>query len=179
MKTKFITILLVAFTLFSCKQEKKSADADVKKDEVSNVFQVVFELNVNIDDHFRIYYTEDGSINFNEEHCVWADIKGSPETQKVVFNLPENTIPTQIRWDLGVNKNQEDMVIKSFNMSYLGKTFEAKGPLFFKYFRPNPLSTTVIVDKGIVKNMKKGDVYVGPSFYPAVPLAEEIQKLIK
>ena len=178
MKTKFITILLVAFTLFSCKQEKKPADADVKKEEVSNVFQVVFELSVTKDDHFRIYYTEDGSINFNEEHCVWADIKGSPETQKVVFNLPENTIPTQIRWDLGVNKDQENMVLKSFKMSYLDKSFEAKVPMFFKYFRPNLECTTLDVEKGIVIPMKKGDKYTGPSFYPELPLADEIKKLV-
>jgi hypothetical protein len=118
-------------------------------------------------------------MNFSEENSVWVEIKGKPEQQEVVFNLPDNTIPTQLRLDLGVNKDQEEMEIKNFKMDYMGKTFEVHGANFFTYFSPNLECTTIDRARYTIKPIKKEKGYFGPSFYPEPLVAQEISKLVR
>ena len=179
MKTKFLTSLMIILSLFSCKQETKKQDTNVVNTEVSKTFKVTLDVKVNKNDTFHLFYTEDGSINFKEESSVWVELKGSPEYQKVVFNLPENTIPTQMRIDFGINKEQDDIIIKNFKMDYLGKTFEAPGSLFFNYFRPNELVVAIDATTNTIKPIKKEGQAYGPSFYPQDALSDQIKKLVK
>ena len=180
MKTKFTFVTLVALVLFSCKQESKKAETDTKKAEFSKIFKVTLDVKVNKDDTFHLFYTEDGSINFSEESSLWVELKGNPENQQVVFNLHENTIPTQMRIDFGINKGQDDMIIKNYKMEYAGKTFNAAGPQFFNLFRPNELVALVEASTGAIKPIKKeGQTYFGPSFYPKEELAKQIEILVK
>lgn len=179
MKTKFILSVVIAFVLFSCKQEAKPTESKDKNEEVSKVFKVTLDVKVNKDDTFHLFYTEDGSINFAEESSVWVELKGNPESQQVVFSLPENTIPTQMRIDFGINKNQDDMIIRNFKMDFAGKTFEAPGAQFFKYFRPNDLVVAIDAATGAIKPIKKEGQGYGPSFYPQEELAKEIESLVK
>ena len=106
-------------------------------------------------------------------------VKGSENSQTVVFNLPEEVIPTNLRIDFGHSQDQEAMTINNFKMTYAGKTFEAPGATFFKYFRPNEECTEVDKVKALVIPVKKEGKYFGPSFYPEITLGEEIGKLVK
>lgn len=181
MRTKFIASLLVASALFSCNnKETKPAEAQAKKEEVSQDFKVTLDVNVSKDDSFHLYYTEDGSTNFTEESSVWAEFKAKPNSnQTIVFKLPENTIPTQMRLDFGVNKDQENIQINNFTMEYAGKSFNAAGMKFFNYFTPNLENTKVDKEKGLIIPVKGKDQYFGPSFYPMPDLAKEIAVLAK
>ena len=179
MKVKFIASLFVLLTIFSCKKETKSIGTEVKKEEVSNNFKVTLDAKVKKDDSFHVYYTEDGSTNFTEESSVWFEFKGSDESQKIVFNLPDNTIPTQLRLDFGVNKDQEDIIINSFKMEYQGKVYEVPGTQFFTLFVNNPESCTIDSAKATIKPINNKERYLGPFFYPIDILKKEIEKLVK
>ena len=178
MKTKIAITFLFIMALVSCKKEEKTAEPEVKK-EVSTLFKVTLDVNVKKDDSFHLFYTEDGSSNFTEESSVWVEFKGSPNDQSVTFNLPENTIPTNLRLDFGVNKEQEEMTIKNFKMEYAGKISEAQGANFFNLFGPNEAITKVDKEKGLIIPVKDQAQYFGPSFYPLPALAEQIAKMVQ
>ena len=88
MKTKFITILLLVTTLFSCKNESNNEKTNSSvQPELTKNFKVSLNVLVKQDDNFQIYYTEKTSSDFNEEESVWVEVKGSENPQDVVFNI--------------------------------------------------------------------------------------------
>ena len=180
MRTKiFIAAILLAGIFTSCKKEKSVDSLDVVKPEVvDNNFQVTLDIIVKKNDDFALFYTEDGTADFKEAP-IWIGVKGNEALQKVVFNLPKNTIPTHLRIDFGINKDQEPMTIINYKMTYAGKTFETPGASFFRYFRPNEECTQIDKEKGLIIPVKKGEKYFGPSFYPEQLLCDEIVKLVK
>lgn len=174
MKTKVIlTSLFLSLVFVSCKKEEpKNEEAkpvEVVEKVDPNAFKVIFDVVAKKDDKFHLYYTEDGTINFPEEKSIWVDVKGNPNSQPVVFNFPEDVIPTQLRIDFNTDQQEESIQVKSFKMTYFGKTFEANGVHFFDYFGPN-LETVTILDKENVvfkPLLKEGAKYAPPSFYPS------------
>lgn len=180
MKTRIVLSILSAIVFFTgCKNEKSVDSLEVvKSEEAVKIFQVTLDVTVKKNDDFAIFYTEDGSINFTGDP-IWIGVKGSDTPQKVVFNLPENVIPTNLRIDFGISKDQDIMTVNNYKMTYAGKTFETPGATFFKYFRPNEQCTQIDKEKGLVIPVKNEGKYFGPSFYPEVLLSEEISKLLK
>jgi len=70
--------------------------------------------------------------------------------------LPEDRIPTQIRLDFGLNKEQEFIEIQNIKISYGANSFEFKGADFFTFFTLDPnFKTEVDQSKGILKILKK------------------------
>ena len=182
MKTKILILFgLLSLSLLSCKDVKKAEDNTTT--EVNNIdtkFKVSFELVALKDDNFHLYYTEDGSINFTEEKSLWYPYKGSDKSQEIVFSLPEDVIPTNLRVDFGhdVNKEQEKIALKKFKMSYYEKSFEAKDSLIYYYFYPNQESTILDKKTSTLKRIK-GDQNSPPILYPHETLSGEIDKLVK
>jgi hypothetical protein len=180
MKTKISLALIIFSTLFvGCKNEKSVDSLEVVKTEVVDKnFQVTLDVVVKKNDDFALYYTQDGTSDFKDAP-IWIGVKGSEASQKVVFSLPEDVIPTHLRIDFGMNKDQEPIALNNYKMTYAGKSFEAPGAMFFKYFRPNLECTNVDPEKGLIIPVKKGDKYFGPSFYPEQLICDEIDKLVK
>ena len=184
MKMKLIFVFLLSVTLFSCKNEEKTndaADGPVAEQEVDqNLLKVSFDLIVKKDDNMHLYYSEDGSINFNEKQSVWIPVKGSEQTQEVIFKLPENVLPTALRVDFGYGKNetQSDVELKSFRLKYYDKIFEVKDTMIFNYFYPN-LENTVVPFKTAILQRKAKDQPGGPILYPHTPLTVELEKIVK
>lgn len=185
MKIKsFIAIFaLLAFT--SCKKdaEKKEGTTEtaITNQEVDkNLLKVSFDLIVKKDDNMHLYYTEDGTINFDEKKSIWMPVKGSENVQEVSFKLPENVLPTHLRVDFGYGKNeaQSDVELKAFRLKYLDKMFEAKDTMIFNYFYPNK-ENTVVPSKTAVLQRKSKDQPNGPILYPHAPLTEELKKIIQ
>ena len=121
MKYSLIITCLVFTTLFSCKENKETDQNNPQSVEVvkEDFFKVTLDVVVKKDDNFHLYFTEDGSILFNEEKSVWTQIKGSDKPQTVVFTLSKDVLPTAIRLDLGygVNPLQSEIEIINFNCS--------------------------------------------------------------
>ena len=169
MKTKFIAALfLLTNLLVGCKDEKSVDNLEVVNNEttVENFVKINLKVIVKKKDDFALYFTEDGSINFFDVKPIWQGVKASDTEQEVVFSLPEGVYPTQLRFDLGLNKEQEDIIIKGLKITYKGKIFEANGPEFFTYFRADENQCTADVFTGTIKAVVKDGLRKGPSIYP-------------
>ncbi|NUY80137.1 hypothetical protein HUK80_04460 [Flavobacterium sp. MAH-1] len=178
MKSKILA-LLVLVTLFSCKEEPKSDAVAAPVEEAPKDFEVKINVVAKKDDSFHLFYTEDGTINFTEQKSVWVEFKGNEAAQDIVFKLPEDVIPTHMRLDFGVNKQQEDIKMNSFEIDYMNGKIVANGAEFFSYFYPNEKCTKIDAEKSLIIPIKGGDVYTGPMFYPQVVLSEKIEALVK
>lgn len=169
MKTKFIVLLVALFSIFlSCKDEKSVDNLEVVKPEteVENFVKVTLKVIVKKQDDFALFYTEDGSVNFFDVKPIWQGVKGSDVEQDVVFSLPEGIFPTQLRFDLGLKQDQENVIIKGLKITYKDKTFETYGSDFFKYFRADENQCKVNTATGeVTANNDNGKRKV-PSIYP-------------
>lgn len=182
MKYSLIITCLVFTTLFSCKENKETDQNNPQSVEVvkEDFFKVTLDVVVKKDDNFHLYFTEDGSILFNEEKSVWNQIKGSDKPQTVVFTLPKDVLPTAIRLDLGygVNPLQSEIEIINFNCSYFGKSINAKGIEFFDYFYNTPESSTIIPGTSKLKKLDKNQG-IGLILYPNENLQAKIKSITK
>jgi len=179
MKIKSLAIIAIAFLAFSCKQESSNTDKkDATPAYADDFFRVSFDVIVKEDDNFQLYYTLDGSINFNEESSVWMPVKGSPNVQEVVFTLPDELIPSLIRIDFGHGKNENpsDVELKSFKMTYQDKKMAANELEIFNYFTPFEPFTVVEPNTTILKRGSKTQD-VGPVLYPKELITDKINEI--
>jgi len=177
-------IALTAFLAFlSCKKETEGnvnkTDSTASEVEVDkDLIKVSFDLIVKKDDNMHLYYTEDGSINFDEKQSVWMPVKGNENSQEVTFKLPKDVYPTALRVDFGHGKNeaQSDVELKAFRLKHFDKKFEVKDTLIFNYFYPNK-DNTIIPTKTAILKRKAKDQPSGPILYPHEPLTAELKKI--
>jgi hypothetical protein len=181
MKAKFfILAALFSLAFTSCKNN----DGEKKTEEAKPVVKQNFSVEVNVvaqkDDNFTTYFTEDGTNKFNADKAVWGAVKGQAGSQTIVFDLSPEIIPTNVRLDFGLNKDQGDVVLEKFKFSYYGKSFEAKGSDFLKYFYPNDsVKTEVDEVKGTIKFLRGPKKYNTPFYDPQPTAVEEIKKITK
>lgn len=183
MKFKAALLFITLLSIISCKENKtedKLNNESVAVEKDNSIFKVSFDLVIKKNDNMHIYYTQDGTINFDEKNSVWMPVTGNENSQTVTFKLPEDVLPTAIRVDFGFGKNieQSDVELKSFRMDYYGKVVEAKGVSIFDYFYPNKENTEIIPGTSILKRLKK-DQESGPILYPQIPLSEKIKEMTK
>jgi hypothetical protein len=182
MKTKFITVfLLLSIVLVGCKNENKN-DTTASESVVKNDKNFTVTLNVTVkkDDTFSLFYTEDGSTDFTQIQPLWIEVKGSEVPQDVVFALPADASPTQLRLDFGLNKEQQPILINKFNMNFFGKSFESPGKDFYIYFDADRSKTIYDKDQMTIDAVISDGVRQSPSFYPNTkPLGDEIAKLLQ
>ena len=120
---------------------------------------------------------EENDKDFVEEKSVWVEFTGSETNQKIVFNLPENVYPNQLRIDFGIDNRQTEIKLNSILIEYFGKSKIFNGLDVFNYFRPNDISTAVDLTNLTLKSKLEK---VGPSFYPLDnKLNDELKKLAK
>lgn len=181
MKTRFIiTSLFLITILFSCKKDVKSTEVVnteklIKKNEF---FSINLKLKFPLDDSFVAYYTEDNTINFDENKAVWLEVKGSKDFQDITYNFSEEVIPTHIRLDFGINKDQKEVIVEKLKMDYYGNVFEIKGSDFLNYFNKNDLIDTEIDQvNGTIKFIQQPDTFNPMLFYPNEKMVEEIAKI--
>ena len=181
MKTKSILLLLCSVFIFSCKNDKtENSKEEVNKEEVAqNIFKVSINVIAKKNDDFCLLYTEDGTINFTQG-SVWQNLKGSENEQEITYTLPADAYPTQIRFDLGLKKDQEDITVKGVRMTYLGKSFEAYGPKFWLFFRDDKNQCNADINTGVVTAVVKDGERKMPSICPQQDvLGPELLKLGK
>lgn len=180
MKSK-ISILLLAILgiTASCKGDKQTETAGEGAQETVNPNFIV-EVNAYAaqKDDFGLYFTEDGTVNFIPEYVAWSGIDAKKEDAVAHFEIPDARIPTQIRLDLGLNKQQDSVVVKNVKLAYQKNTFDIKGSDFFTYFnRDEQFKTKVDSVKGTFTVYKSGAEYKTPFFYPNDVLANKIKEL--
>lgn len=173
---KYLICSLIIVFLISCK-DKKEADQPL----IENVFTITINAKVSKDDTFQVFYNEsnDAQTPFEEKYSIFTAVKGSDQDQDIVFKLPEDVFPTQIRLDFGINKSQTEISISNFKINYKQKSFEAKGSNFFNYFTPDTVFVKVDkVNSKAIPFVNKDGGY-DPMFISKNELNQEILKLIK
>jgi competence protein ComGF len=90
-KSLFIVILL-SFT--SCKNKENVTDSKPEEKPKNQFFSVELDVVNTLEDNYALYYTEDNTINFVSDKAIWSGVKGQPQSQKVLFKLSEEIIPT-------------------------------------------------------------------------------------
>ena len=168
--------LLVAVIIFSCKNEVKQDEA---KQEINNKFKVTLNLLIKKNDTLHLYYTEDNSINFKEESSIWLSLPGKNESQDITFELPEDVFPTQFRFDLGVNPENEKIKLNGIKFNYREKSFAVNDSAIYRYFRVNTDNSIMDINT-LELSRKDTKIASGACLYPLeIPLKTEIDKLAK
>jgi hypothetical protein len=168
MRINTIFLILFSSVLFiSCKNENSNDSTDTVKPETTfdNSFKVNLSVNLKKDDAFSLYYSEDGTLNFKAEP-IWLEVKGSESTQDVTFSLPKDTYPSQIRLDFGMNKEQEDILLKAVTFEYKGIKKQIAGSDIGNYFIPDQSKCSFDASTGLIKPVVKDGVKQYPSLYP-------------
>lgn len=186
MKSKLIVAaLLIGAAVMSCKKDetkKEEAPVAAPVEAVQPYFSVEINVTSEKPEDLAVYFTEDGSINFNAEHAVWRPIKGDNVEEKALFNFSEEIVPTTIRLDFGLKKgaDQGNVTVSSIKFMNHGKSFEIKGADFFKFFAQNEsIKTEVDQAKGTITFLKDPKSTITPFFYPQPTLVDEIAKITK
>lgn len=181
MRIRNISIALFCFVILtSCKNEKNSENnPEVATEVVNDFLKVTLDVTVKKDDNFQIYYIDKVTEPFSEEKSVWVEVKGNPNPQKVVFNIPQNQAPHLLRLDFGLNTSQEDIVFSGLELNYFGKVKIIRGNELAFILRPvSP--TKINFETGIINAKDENGKRVEPSLYPQeVPFGQELDKLIK
>ncbi|OYU81330.1 MAG: hypothetical protein CFE23_04340 [Flavobacterium sp. BFFFF1] len=138
MKTNVIlTSVFLSLALFSCKNDDKKTD-ESEKPKVET-FDVSVDLIIKQQDELILFYRDGSNQWFDEAHAIWYGVKAKNELQTAKFSLPEESLATDLRLDIGRNefKNQEPVEIKKITISYKGKSFEVNEDTMENYFKPN------------------------------------------
>lgn len=177
-------LILFVFSLLlfvSCKKEDKKLDESkdaVAEKVMDTVFTVTLNATVKKDDSFQLYYRKQAETTYEETSSFFVEFKGSDKPQDIVFRLPDGVIPDNIRLDFGTNKEQSEIKINNFKMSYFDKSFEVKGSDFFNYMLVETKTASFDKDNAIIKPLLVNGGY-DPQSTSEKALFDEIQKIVK
>lgn len=143
-KTSFIISVLVFILGYFLLSLKKTKPKEI---------DITIEAKVLINDNFQVFYSE--SKDYNQKQSTRVDIIGENDYQKINFIIPIDNIKN-LRLDLGVNKNQKEISIKSIALKTESKTVTYKGTDLSAHFSANKFITN---NKGILKLNEVANVY--------------------
>lgn len=179
MKTK-ILIAFLALSLFSCKDKKEDQNNNnpgAVEETINPNFRVEINALASKKDDFALYFTEDNTINFSGENTVWGAIEPAKEST-INFEIPDERLPTHIRLDFGLNKEQDSVVIKNIKLNYLENSFEIKGSELLNYFSKNDeIKTKIDSVNNTFIIYKEGIEYKTPFYYPNENLVVKLREL--
>ncbi|NBL65783.1 hypothetical protein GV828_11285 [Flavobacterium sp. NST-5] len=176
---KVLVTLLLVTTILSCKNEGK--DAAEKTAEKPNVYTFTLNAVVQQNDDFQIFFKEDNNPEtpFEEVNSVWSGIKGGTNAQDVIFTLPEDVFPTQIRFDFGQNKTQPGILVNNFRVAFKDKTFDVKGADFTNYFIPDEKFVKFDKATSLITPIVQENGAYDPMFFSNGVFNEQLVKLSK
>ena len=87
--------------------------------------EIRLELNavVPINDDFQLFYLEEGEKSLTEKQSIRLKVIGSQEYQTISFKLPFEKSITKLRVDVGRNKDQKGITIKSVKLISQTRSF--------------------------------------------------------
>lgn len=134
-KINFLLLFVLVFHFISCDKAKNSDKEEIQQKK--NMFTIEINAIINEKDVICLYYKDNTISFFNEEMSIYKNIEKSNVPQTITFELPENFIPNDFRFDLShVNPNQT-MIVNSIKFSFEGEEFEINNVDLEKYFTNN------------------------------------------
>lgn len=141
---KIAIAFLSLFLVLGCKNDKKSeepqAEEQATEEKVESIdnFTVRLKAKVELDDQFRILYTEEDGEAFTGKKAIFKEVKGSNEFQIIEFKLKQPDIyPARLRLNVGFNKEQKPIEIEYLEMLHERSSFTIPYAEFKNYFFPN------------------------------------------
>lgn len=174
--SKILGLSLFTLAVISCKTEEKSP---AKEAEPANSYTITINTTVEADDNFQVFYNEDpAKVDFQETKSVRVDVKGANEPQDIVFNLPEDIEPVQLRIDFG-SKGQSAYVINKFTLAYNDKKVDIAGADFFNYFRVDEKFAKIEKESGKLIPIALSDGTYDPMIFSEQSLNDKMVNLSK
>lgn len=170
----FLFILFFAGLITGCKNKSTLQTIPA----VEN-FKIEMDVNASKKDDFTVYYNETNNLDFSGDFAQWKGVEGGKD-ENVTIDMPKGVIPTDIRLDFGVNKEQQFVKVKNIKLSYNTNALNIKGSDFFKYFNEDKnFKTETDTVNGTLTIMAQNGVYTTPYFYPSQQLHDAIKELTK
>ena len=179
MKKIILSSLIYAaiFSISSCSKEVDNSGNVLIENEVKEakglivILEGVFPKN----DRFELFYSNDQ--NFNGDKMIRIAVYGEPSTQKIIFQLPDNEKPQNLRIDLGSNTEQKFVSIKDIRVEYKGKVvLDGRNEKYLEFFPEN--STVDYLPNNLtfeLKNNLEGDF--DPILFSNDNLKKELNKV--
>jgi hypothetical protein len=161
MKKRVAILLLTMVVFLSCKNDTAKEEIKPADTGIEN-FRVTLKIVSTKQDNICLFYTQDGTINFKDE-VVWQSVKGNNNEQDVVFDLPKDVYPTQLRIDFGIKSESEEVVLKSIKIEHKTNSKIISGNELGLVFRPDDSKCSFDVATGLLKS---NDANSHPSLYP-------------
>ena len=142
---KYLIAGFIILLTYSCKDVKNTETNETKTENnedlkkiKDDIFRVILKVIAPEKDNFEIFYTDlYPDEEFREEKKNNIALEGSNEVQDIVFNLPKGILPYNFRIDLGNNKFQEKIFIKSIELKYNSNSIFIENDLIPTFFVVN------------------------------------------
>ncbi len=110
----FFALVIIFFQ--SC---NSSPSEDNSNKNEKDIVQVVIETKFLQNDRIQLFWINNTTDTFNGEQMQNLNIYGKNDMQKLVFDLPKNARPKNVRIDFGgSNPNQPPISIKNITLKY-------------------------------------------------------------
>ncbi len=176
MKSKIIISNLFIFIviLFSCKNKEEQKESEVIKVN-PNTLKVEVNAVFEKDDELILFW-KDRNINyFDAKNTIYAGVKGSMNSQKILFEFEEGVIVNDIRLDISSKVNQSAIVISSIKISQQNRQIIISKDKFDEYFLCNDFVT--FDSKNGIITVKQNDKGFDPYFTTKQKFLPEFEKI--
>lgn len=141
MKNFLLFVAIITASFFTSCGNKEEKKEEVEKEKP---FTVEMQIIVEQDDVICLYYKDNSISFFSEDMGIYKNLTKSKEVQNIIFELPENFVPNDFRFDLSHQNKEQTMTIKNIVFSNKNNNFNIEGKDLFKYLKAN---------EGIVSNL--------------------------
>lgn len=115
---KYLFFIVTTITLLFFESCNKSTQENTTSND-TNTIQVIVETKFLNNDKIQLFWATDTPDAFKAEKSQTTTIYGKNDMQKLVFELPKNVRPKNLRIDFGgSNPNQPPISIKNITLKY-------------------------------------------------------------
>ncbi|WP_165749401.1 alginate O-acetyltransferase AlgX-related protein [Cellulophaga sp. Z1A5H] len=107
------------------------------KTTTHNNLKVILSAKVLKDDMFQLFYEEEEKDGFSHKKTVDVEISGKKDFQEITFMVPKIASLNRLRLDIGNNKNQNSIIIRSIRFSLDEQVIIYDVEAFNRLFKPN------------------------------------------
>ncbi len=171
---KIIFSALTIFSLIACKENHKNDEVEISEPKLTATLELVIQQ----DDSIQLFYRDEAIPAYAEETSLWMPVKGSKSEQEITFTIPEEIVPTHLRFDLGKNKTQSPIRINNFRLNYHDKTYESGDSTMTFYFLAND-HLKYDATTGTFNPLNVDGQSYDPFIYSTDLLSKQVSKLVR